>query len=98
MGDIGDFWRDVKPEMKKDSERKKERNRKNALTLLDKHLVPYEVKNGGIHLVVDNHIDYYPTTGKWTCREEKRQGRGIFGLLKYIGVGNDRRKHNVCVV
>jgi len=43
-----------------------------SLEMLDKNDIMYEVKNDGIHLIVegnDGFIDYYPTTGNWKVRD-----------------------------
>jgi len=84
MGDMGDHWRDVRPFINANSFKKKANNKENVFKLLKKKSVPFEVKNGGIHLVIDGHVDYWPTTGKFICRDTKTTGRGIFNLLKHI--------------
>lgn len=84
MGDIGDFFRDTKEFRKEESDKRKYNNLVNSTALLDKEKIPYEVKNNGIHYVVDGRIDYWPTTGKFIVRSNKKTGRGIFNLLKEI--------------
>ncbi len=79
MSDIGDAWRDLRQERKL----KKLENSKNAYSLLDEKKIPYEVKNHGIHLVVDGNIDYWPSTGKFIVRGGNK-GRGIFNLIKEV--------------
>jgi len=84
MGDVGEFYRDTKELRKEISNEKKSKNYDNAIKLLDKEAIPYDEKNGGIHLVVDGRFDYYPTTGKFISRKTKTHGRGIFNLIKKV--------------
>lgn len=84
MGDMGDFWRDVKPFIKERSNEKKRRNLENALKSLKDNNISYEEKSNGIHLVVEGKIDYWPTTGKFIRRSDKKQGRGIRNLVRVV--------------
>ncbi|WP_368640437.1 hypothetical protein ABRZ04_04280 [Castellaniella ginsengisoli] len=89
MGDMGDYWRDVKPDMKERSQRKRAANRKSGATILHAAGVPFESKNGGAHLIVqarDHVVDYWPGTGKWATRGHQFTlvGRGIAGLMQHI--------------
>lgn len=81
-------WKEYKEIKKEEARIKKSQNQKNAFRLLDENKIPYEIKNGGIHLVVDGRIDYYPTTGKYIVRGSKERpakyGRGIFRLLEEV--------------
>ena len=58
-----------------------------------KHLadrgVAFLSKNGGAHLVVshdDEVVDFWPGTGKFIPRNGGKPGRGVFNLLKRLGV------------
>lgn len=81
---MGDFWKDVKPDMKYRSSIKKDKNLQNGTAILDREGIPYEVKNKGIHYVVDGNVDYWPTTGKFIDRTDKKHRRGIFNLVNHI--------------
>lgn len=85
MGDEGDYWRDVKPLMKEESQRRRKRNREGSADLLKQNGVQFESKNGGAHLIVEgtkSTIDFWPGTGKFITRDGKR-GRGVKNLLKF---------------
>ena len=52
--------------------------------------IGFIVKNNGNHLIVegiDGFIDVWPTTGKWICRGDQKQGFGLRELLLYITKG-----------
>ena len=66
---------------------RKDKNKNNAIDILDALDIKYEKKKDGIHLIVskgDSYIDYWPTTGLWICRKTKHSRRGIQTLLRYI--------------
>ena len=59
-------------------------------TALINYLIPFSVKNNGVHLIVEGpqgYIDVWPTTGKWICRGSQKQGFGLRELLLYITKG-----------
>ena len=85
MGDVGDTFRAFKDHFKTKSKEKKSSNLKTALEKLEEHKIAYMSMNKGIHLLVEGHIDYWPTTGKWIDRKNKNYSRGIFSLLRYLG-------------
>ena len=64
---------------------KRESNRLYATEFLRHREVPFVVLNRGYMLritVSDEVIDFYPTTGLWQTKSEKR--RGIFNLWKHV--------------
>lgn len=79
MGDMGDYFRDVREESKE----RKERNRMGATEALVTNGVPFTDHNNGIHLVVDSRIDYWPSTGLFICRHTKFKQRGVQNLLNF---------------
>ena len=59
-------------------------------TALINHLIGFTVKNEGMHLIVEGpkgYVDVWPTTGKWICRGDQKQGFGLRELLLYITKG-----------
>lgn len=50
----------------------------------------FEIKNDGVHLIVRHEgqtVDFWPGTGKYKPRKPGTQyGRGVFNLLKYLGI------------
>lgn len=66
---------------------KRSKNRESSLRTLQEKQVPFEAFNRGAHLKVrkgDEWVDFWPGTGLWKHGEV--QGRGVFKLLRYIGV------------
>lgn len=89
MGDMGEFWNDVKPELKKRSRDKRAKNRQNGESVLFLTRIPFLKKNGGAHLIVlpedpKRRVDYWPGTGLWRSYWGSHEGRGIQSLLKFI--------------
>ncbi len=85
MSDYADFCRDMKDYKKQ----KKEQNEKfyfRACDILDREKISYRTIERD-HMVVKEHIDYNPVSGKW---EEQGTGTfdyGIKSLLKHIKKG-----------
>ena len=85
MGDIGEVFKDYKEIGKS----KKRNNLYRSTLILDNSNVIYKSKNGGAHLIIpfeDTFIDFWPSTGKYINRSGGRPGRGIFNLLKVLGI------------
>lgn len=98
MGDMGDYWKDVKPFLKERSKKRKAAHLEYAAKMLDRNGVAYQRRNEGLHFMVDSQkgtIDYYPTTGVWRPRNGDRGGRGIAGLLRYMGIVKE--PHNASI-
>ena len=88
MGDIGDYWRDVKTALKEDSQRKRANNRDASAWNLTAAGIPFESKNGGAHLVVSAAglvVDFWPGTGLWVVRNTNERRRGVRSLIKRLG-------------
>jgi hypothetical protein len=89
MGDMGEYWADVKPEMKRMSRAKRSSNRKNGESELFLKGIPFLKKNAGAHLIVNpeepkKRVDYWPGTGLWRSYWGSAEGRGIASLLCWI--------------
>ena len=90
MGDMGEFWSDVKPELKRISREKRSSNRLHGQSELFVRRIPFLKKNGGAHLIVcpddfSKRCDYWPGTGLWRSFWYGKEGRGIKSLLTYLG-------------
>ena len=89
MGDMGDYWRDVKPDLLERSKAKRQGNRESSAAILTAAGIKHETHNAGAHLVVTHggHIyDFWPGTGLWKMRGSLQQHRGVRRLLKQLGV------------
>jgi len=81
MGDVGDFWRDVKTDWKQRSKDKKWANIQNGEQALTGMKIPFEKKSLH-HYVVGNKIDYWPSTGKYIVRKNNKSGRGLKNMVR----------------
>jgi hypothetical protein len=89
MGDMGDYWRDVKPFLKEQSKKKRASNQENSTAILRALSLKFEQKNNGVHLIVKHNektVDFWPSTGRFICRSGKKGDYGIFNLLKHLGI------------
>ncbi|MDG9927450.1 MULTISPECIES: hypothetical protein [unclassified Pseudomonas] len=72
-----------------ESQERRAANRENSTEILSRHGVAHLVKNNGAHIVVSHDgevVDFWPGTGKFIPRDGGKPGRGVFNLLKLIGV------------
>lgn len=72
---------------KKESQERRASNRTRSTAMLQEKGIPFEKKNNGYHLIVGvkpELIDFWPGTGKWTCRSTGRAGRGVFDLIRML--------------
>lgn len=82
MGDMGDFFREVKQVKKL----KRKSNMTYSTGKLDELGIKYESMNGGIHLIVEgaySKIDFWPSTGRFYIRSKKKYSRGIKNMIKH---------------
>ena len=80
MGDMGDIF----GAMKQHGQRKRRSNLENSTDILMENQIHFESKNNGIHLIVQNEFDFYPSTGLFKNRKTNKKGRGIFSLIKIL--------------
>lgn len=84
MGDMGDYWRDVRPAMQEESRQKRASNRESSAKMLAAAGIAFEAKNEGAHLIVTANgrtVDFWPGTGLWIERGTSRQKRGVRRLI-----------------
>lgn len=80
MSEIGDIFKAHKEERRE----KRWRNVEASAQYLELHKVPFESHNGGLHLVVAEKYDFWPSTGRFINRKTKKSGRGVFNLVKRL--------------
>ncbi|WP_054912480.1 hypothetical protein [Pseudomonas sp. NBRC 111127] len=84
-----DIERTVEIGWQAESAERRARNRQGSAEILAERGVQFEVKNMGAHLIVSHEgkvADFWPGTGKYIPRGGGRPGRGVFNLLKLLGV------------
>lgn len=88
MGDMGDFWADVKPAMKERSRQKRAENREQSARMLVEAGIQFQSKNDGAHLIVTGYkghvYDFWPGTGLWRMRGSPRDHRGVRSLIRAV--------------
>lgn len=90
MGDMGDYWRDVRPAMQEESRQKRASNREASAKMLTAASIAFETKNEGAHLIVTAHgrtVDFWPGTGLWIERGTSKQKRGVRRLIAELKNG-----------
>lgn len=69
---------------------KRKHNREASIDVLRQHGVTFETKHGYAHLIVEHHgsvVYFWPGTGRFIFRGAGgRNGRGVFALLKDLGI------------
>lgn len=76
---------------KEESEARRRGNRENSAKILRERGIAFESKNAGAHLIVTHgeHVaDFWPGTGKFQIRGSGKYKRGVFVLLKDLGVSS----------
>lgn len=61
---------------------KKASNQAFSTDLLRKSGFAFQVFNGGVHLRVEKDVDFWPSTGLWMHKGEKK--RGVRKLIKFL--------------
>ena len=93
MSEIGDDWKAYKAQQKE--------NRRVVRAALVAELVKtgltFNERNGGSHLLVHvegrQHIDFWPSSGKWWDALHKKRGYGVPALVVYAR--NQEKQHAV---
>ena len=86
MSEMGEMFNDLK----KIRQEKRADNRESSAAYLQERGIPFTSNNGGAHLIVEGRecfIDFWPGTGKWSCRSGKK-GFGVRNLVQYIAPDN----------
>lgn len=80
---------------KQESQRKRQSNIVSSTKMLQQNGIEFESKNGGIHLIAKGAgriADFWPSTGKFIVRGDKRAFRGVKLLIKVLrGDYNDKQ-------
>lgn len=82
-------WQGFRECMKDASSERRADNRENSAEVLRQHGVAFEAKNEGAHLIVRHKgkvADLWPGTGKFRIRPTDNYQRGVFKMLKQLGV------------
>ena len=88
MSELSETWRAHKAA----SQQKRASNREQSTALLEAAGIVFEVKNNGAHLIVegpDSYVDFWPGTGRWIVRSNKKAGFGVRNLLAYVRQDGD---------
>lgn len=81
-----------------ESRERRANNRQDTADVLRTNGVKFESKNHGAHLVIEHAglvADLWPGTGLFSIRGRKPNGRGVFELLKRLGIKDPKRPDRV---
>lgn len=88
MGDVGDYWRDVKEFRKEKKDAYRAGQMKEDIRAVMNAFAHIEEKNYGEHLIVTSNraktIDYWPSTKRWIVRRGRAKGYDVKSLLGYL--------------
>jgi hypothetical protein len=82
-------WHGFGEEMKQASVERRAGNRENSAAILVEREIAFDSKNDGAHLIVRHNgktADFWPGTGKYSLRGTGVYRRGVFNLLRDLGV------------
>lgn len=85
MSEMGELFK----ALREDSIERKAQNRERSARLLQERGVQFTEHNCGAHLVVtvgEKVADFWPGTGKYRVRGTTRYRRGVFNLLRDLGI------------
>lgn len=69
----------------RDHARCEKRDRLKANTAeLERRKIPFAAKNDGVHLIIADRWDFWPSTGKWFDRTRMKRGHDLQPLLSSI--------------
>lgn len=82
MGDMVEMFgamREIKRE-------RRAKNTQSSTELLEVSGIKFTTNNGGVHLIVKagrRVVDFWPSTGLWIVRGDKKKHRGVMRLISY---------------
>lgn len=82
MGDLKEYWDDVRPILNEDSKKKKIQNQEQSIILLEEKGIEYK-QLSPTHFRVGLY-DFWPSTGRFIHMKTKERGRGVFNLIRNI--------------
>lgn len=83
--DMSEMYRDLRSI----SQEKRKNNRESSAEILTRNGVAFRSHNYGAHMHVEHlgkTADFWPGTGKYQIHGEKSYKRGVFNLLRDLGV------------
>ena len=87
MGDMGEYWRDVKPILKDMRTKHVEKMGNSAIRNVEKLGFPYKHYENNHQFAIETPIgiiDYWGTTGTWINRKTRKKGKGLHSLRKIL--------------
>lgn len=77
MAEIFNAMREVKAQ-------KRKANTISSTEWLQREGISFVSNNGGVHLIVGNEIDFWPSTGLWMVRHTRIKRRGVRSLINFL--------------
>ncbi|MBD3260257.1 MAG: hypothetical protein GF334_01045 [Candidatus Altiarchaeales archaeon] len=88
MGEEVEILKLLKDHNHAEGRQRKQHNKESSTEILTKSGVNFTARNNGTHLIVEEGgkiVDYWPSTGLFIDRADKKRRRGVFRLLKHVG-------------
>lgn len=70
--------------MREEKQKKKVKMSEAFMKAIAESGLHFRIKNGGYHVVIDDRVDCWPTSGRWIVRSTKETGRGIQSLMRRL--------------
>lgn len=87
MSEIGELYAATKEIRKVESAKRRARNKHSSIMMLIENNIDFDRRNYGTHLIIKHNgytADFWPTTGKFNIRGDKRYFRGVRLLIKIV--------------
>lgn len=85
MGDMGDYFRDWRDHKKEHKQRRWLDNSAKIESLSRRGLFSYEIQDHGTgHVLINDSIDFWLSTGTWMVRGKNRRGHGFRQLIHFL--------------
>lgn len=87
MGDMGEYWRDVKPYLKERRQQHIEKMGKSGNKNVEALGYPFEHFDNNHQFAIKTDkgiVDYWATTGTWIFRKSRKRGKGLYSLRKHL--------------
>ncbi len=82
MGDMVEIFK----AMNEEKRLRRQLSLKWNMELVLKSGVSFVTKNDGFHLILEDHIDFWPSSGKFFDRETGKYGQGLNKVFVILGV------------
>lgn len=87
MGDMGEYWRDIKPVLKEKHKKHVARMGNSTSKNIERLGYPFTHYPENHQFAIETEkgvIDYWGTTGTWIVRKTRKRGKGLHSLREFL--------------